>query len=522
MTDASDADTETATAAPRRGRRRRGAETRPASRKADYRVIRNTLPRATLFSEDEIEAIHTASLSVLRDLGIRVLLPEGREIFRAAGARVDEESQMVFFEPGLIEDAIAKAPAEFTFRPRGAGRALPIGGNHVMFGAGAGCPNISDLARGRRPGTMGDFIETTKLHQSFDIIPALSPSIEPQDIDISVRHLDVMRAQITLSDKTPWIFARGTGQTVDSFEMIRLAEGLSEAEFAAEPRAYTVINTNSPRQLDRPMTRGIIDFARYGQPSIVTPFCLIGAMAPITIAGALTLSHAEAMAGVALAQLVRPGAPIVYGAFSSNVDMKSGAPAFGTPEHMKANLAAGQLARRLNLPWRTAAGSASNAPDAQGANENQAALWSCLLAGANVVFHAAGWLEGGLVFSMEKFITDIEVLQTIAEAMTPEAAGPDEIGLDAIAEVPPGGHFFSAGQTMARYRDAFYEPLVSDWSNFGQWTEAGARDATTRAYDIWQATLESYEAPPLDPGLREAMDAFVARRRAEGGAHPME
>jgi len=511
------------TATPSRGRRRRsGGPERPPARTRDYRVIRNTLPRATLFSEDEIEAIHDASLRVLEELGIRVLLPEGREILRRAGATVDDDTAFVKIDRGIIEDAVAKAPASFTLRPRGERRVLPIGGDHVYFGAGAGCPNITDLDRGRRPGKFTDFIETTKLHQSFDIIPGLSPSIEPQDLPITTRHLDVMRTQLVLSDKTPWIFARGTGQTLDSFEMIRIAQGLSEDAFRARPCSYTVINTNSPRQLDRPMTQGIIDFARWGQPSIITPFCLIGAMAPITIAGALTLSHAEAMAGVAIAQLVNPGAPVVYGAFSSNVDMKSGAPAFGTPEHIKANFAAGQLARRVNLPWRTAAGSASNAADAQGANENQAALWGALLAGGNIIFHAAGWLEGGLVFSMEKFITDIEVLQTIAEAMGPEAAGPAEIGFDAIAEVPPGGHFFSAAQTMERYRDAFYEPIVSDWSNFGQWTEAGSRDATTRARDIWRATLDAFEAPPTDPGTLEALDAFIARRRAEGGSHPME
>jgi trimethylamine--corrinoid protein Co-methyltransferase len=245
-------------------------------------------------------------------------------------------------------------------------------------------------------------------------------------------------------------------------------------------------------------------------------------MAPITVAGALTLSHAECLAGIVLSQVVNPGAPVLYGAFSSNVDMKSGAPAFGTPEHIKTNFAAGQLARHVGLPWRSAAGTASNAPDVQGAYETQLALWGCLLSGADVIFHAAGWLEGGLVFSLEKFVTDVEVLQTVAETMRPERAGPEEIGLDAIAEVQPGGHFFSAGQTMARYQTAFYEPLVSDWSNFGQWTEAGARTATDRAREIWRERLAAFEAPPLDPGHREAMEDHAARREAEGGAPPVE
>jgi trimethylamine--corrinoid protein Co-methyltransferase len=245
-------------------------------------------------------------------------------------------------------------------------------------------------------------------------------------------------------------------------------------------------------------------------------------MAPITIAGALTLSHAEALAGITLAQIVRPGAPVVYGSFASNVDMKSGAPVFGTPEHIKSNFGAGQLARHIGLPWRSAAGTASNVADAQGACETQLALWGAVLAGANMVFHACGWLEGGLTHSLEKFITDIEAMQTIAEAMQPVACGPDEIGFEAIAEVAPGGHFFAATQTMERYRTAFYEPLVSDWSNFGQWTEAGSKTATERAHEIWKRRLAEFEPPPIDPGVAEALDSFVARRTAEGGASPMD
>jgi trimethylamine---corrinoid protein Co-methyltransferase len=391
-----------------------------------------------------------------------------------------------------------------------------------MFSAGAGCPNITDIGRGRRPGTLADYIETAKLQQSFEILPKLSATIEPQDVPVETRHLEVMRIQLTLSDKVPFVFARGRGQVLDAFEMMRIARGMDGETFRATPQTFTVINTNSPRQLDRPMTQGIIDFAEWGQPTVITPFCLLGAMAPITIAGALTLSHAEALAGIALAQIVRPGAPVVYGSFASNVDMKSGAPAFGTPEHIKSNFGAGQLARHIGLPWRSAAGTASNAPDVQGDYETQLALWGAVLAGANMVFHACGWLEGGLTHSLEKFITDIEAMQTIAEVMQPVACGPDEIGFGAIAEVAPGGHFFAATQTMERYRTAFYEPLVSDWSNFGQWTEAGSQTATERAHGIWQRRLDEFEPPPVDPGVAEALDAFVARRTAEGGASPMD
>lgn len=304
--------------------------------------------------------------------------------------------------------------------------------------------------------------------------------------------------------------------------MMMIARGIDEDNFRKSAFASTVINTNSPRQIDVPMAQGIIDFARWGQVSIITPFCLSGAMAPITTAGSLTLSHAEAMAGIMLSQVVRPGAPVIYGAFSSNVDMKSGAPVFGTPEHIRTNFGAGQLARRLGLPWRSASGTASNTSDVQGAMETQAGLWGAVLGGANLIFHAAGWLEGGLTFSYEKFITDLEICQTIAETMLPVEATEEAIGYDAIAEVAPGGHFFAAKQTMERYSTQFYEPLISDWSNYGQWSEAGSIRTTERANKMWKETLKNFTPPPMPPERREELDDFVARRTGEGGAPILE
>ena len=502
----------------RRGRRREPTPVRSVS----YHPIFNRLPHPEVFSADQVASIHDTALRVLEELGIKVLHAEGRRRLREAGALVDEDSQMVRIDRGLVAEALAGAPAGFTLSGGGPGRDIPVGGNSLVFSAGAGCPNITDLERGRRPGTLADFIETTKLQQSFDILPKLAPAIEAQDIAVALRHLVTMRVQLTLSDKVPFVYARGQGQVQDSFEMLRIARGVDAEGFRAAPHTFTVINTNSPRQLDRPMTQGIIDFAEWGQPLVITPFCLLGAMAPITIAGALTLSHAEALAGITLAQIVRPGAPVVYGSFASNVDMKSGAPVFGTPEHIRSNFGAGQLARHIGLPWRSAAGTASNAPDVQGNYETQQALWGAVLAGANMIFHACGWLEGGLTHSLEKFITDMEAMRTIAEVMQPVDCGPDEIGFDAIAEVDPGGHFFAATQTMERYQTAFYEPLVSDWSNFGQWAEAGSKTATERAHEIWKRKLAEFEPPSVDPGVAEALDDFVARRTVEGGASPMD
>ena len=264
-----------------------------------------------------------------------------------------------------------------------------------------------------------------------------------------------------------------------------------------------------------------IDFARAGQVSVITPFCLAGAMAPITVAGALALQHAEALAGLTLAQIVRPGAPVVYGSFSSNVDMKSGAPAFGTPEHVKATLGAGQLARFTGLPWRSGGGSAANISDAQAAHETQFALWGSVLAGATMCIHAAGWLEGGLSVSFEKMITDIEALQTVAELCAATPGDDDSIGFEAIAEVQPGGHFFSAGHTMSRYRTAFYEPLVADWSNFGNWTQSGSKTASERATGVWRRAVADFEPPASAAATSGVLDEFIARRTEEGGALPV-
>jgi trimethylamine--corrinoid protein Co-methyltransferase len=304
--------------------------------------------------------------------------------------------------------------------------------------------------------------------------------------------------------------------------MLRIARGVDEETFRDNVYAYTIINTNSPRTLDVPMAQGLIDFARAGQLSIVTPFTLMGAMAPITVAGAITLSHAECLAAITLTQLARPGAPVCYGTFTSNVDMKSGAPAFGTPTHFQASLAAGQMARMLGLPWRSAAGSASNLNDVQAANENQLGLWGCLLAGATVIIHSAGWLEGGLSVSYEKIITDVEVLNMVAELCAGNKAGADEIGFaNALSQVAPSGHFFAAPQTMERYTTEFYEPIVHDYANFGTWTDRGARDASTRATDVWEAILAEPELSMTPPDRMAELDAFIARRTKEGGAPPV-
>jgi trimethylamine--corrinoid protein Co-methyltransferase len=503
----------------RRARRAGSGRDAPDASTARRQLVNPFAPQAA-FSEDRIAAMHEGALRVLEELGIRVLLDDARSIFAQAGARVDEDTMMVRIGRDIVEAALASAPRAIRLRAADPGREQLYAQGAMLFMAGAGCPNVSDAGRGRRPGNLEAYLETLKLQQSFDVIHMLGPSAEPQDVPIQNRHYAMMRGQLELCDKPLFVYSRGRRQVQQSFEMIRLARGLDEAGFVDGVWASTVINSNSPRQLDKPMSRGIIDFARAGQMSIITPFCLAGAMAPITIAGALMLQHAEALAGITLAQLARAGAPVSYGGFLSNVDMKSGSPAFGTPEHVRACIGSGQLARHIGLPWRSASGAAANVADGQAMTETVMALWGAVLGGATLTVHAAGWLEGGLTFGYEKFILDIEALQTLAELAVPAPADEAALGFDAIADVPPGGHFFATAHTMERYQTAFYRPLVADLSNHGTWTEAGARRADERATDIWRQVLGAYAVPPSCEGVAERLDAFVHDAIAAGGAAP--
>ncbi len=512
--------TGTAEAGGRRRARRGGAREPAPARAVNYTRLRNPFPPMAVFSDDRIAAMHDTALRVLEDLGVRVLLPEGRALLRAAGAIVDEDSQTVRIGREIVAAALASAPRSITVRAARPDRDVILELGALNFQPGAGCPHATDLDRGRRPGSARDFRELIQITQAFDVLHLVPPLVEPQDVAPEIRHYFTMQTQLLQTDKVPFVYARGTPQVEESFEILRDFRGLGDADFHAAPHCYTIINTNSPRQIDIPMAQGLIDFARAGQVAIVTPFTLMGAMAPITVAGAITLSHAEALAAITLNQLARPGAPVLYGTFTSNVHMKSGAPALGTPEHFKASLAAGQLARLIGLPWRSATGSAANTNDAQAAHETQFALWGCLLAGATTVIHAAGWLEGGLSISYEKLITDLEALQMVAELCAATPCEDEDIGFDAIAEVAPGGHFFAAGQTMARYQTEFYEPLVADWSNYGTWAERGARDASDRATDIWKRIVAEDWRAPADPARIGAMAEDIARRTAAGGAPP--
>ena len=502
-----------------RGGRRAATSAAPA-RDPNYRQLRHPFTPQQVFSDDEVANIHNTALRVLEELGVKVLLPEARKVYASGGARVEDD--MVFIGREIVEAALKTAPSSIRLRAANPAKEQVYENGSMLFMAGAGCPNATDLERGRRPGCLRDYEETLKLAQSFDVIHMFGPSAEPQDVPVHLRHYEMMRAQMEFGDKPMFVYARGPGQVEQAFEMIQIGLGLSADEFDGDVWGNAVINTNSPRLLDDPMAQGIMDFARAGQMTIITPFCLAGAMAPVTVAGALALQHAEALMGITLAQLTRAGAPVSYGGFSSNVDMKSGSPAFGTPEHVKMQIGAGQLARHIGLPWRSASGAASNTPDMQAATETDMALWGACMANATLTVHAAGWLEGGLSFGYEKFINDVEALQMLAE-MTFKSQGNDaEIGFDALKEVEPGGHFFATQHTMDRYQTAFYAPLVADLSNFGTWTEAGGKTSAQRATEIWKRTLADFKGPPTGAEAADRLKDYIAKMTEAGGAAPME
>ena len=324
---------------------------------------------------------------------------------------------------------------------------------------------------------------------------------------------------VVLTDKVFHAYSLGWGRIRDGIEIARIGRGIDREQLEAEPSLITVINSSSPLRLDLPDGgRASSRWRRPARWSIMTPFTLAGAMAPVTLAGALAQQNAEALAGIAFTQLVRPGAPVVYGGFTSNVDMKSGAPAFGTPEYMKAAMVGGQLARRYRLPYRASNVNAANAVDAQAAYELVLSLWGVVMGGGNLVKHAAGWMEGGLVASFEKMVIDADLLQMMAEFLAPLEVSEATLALDAMREVGPGGHFFGGAHTQARYREAFYAPMISDWRNYEAWREAGAQDAFHRAATLVPRLLAQHETPPMDPAIREELDAYVARRTSEGGA----
>jgi len=507
--------------APAPSRRRERARPNRASGPSLEPLPRLSCPWAPLevLSAEQVERILQAAFRVLEEAGLEIRSAAARAVYARAGALVDEGTQMVCLGRELILAQLAHAPERFVLHARNGARDLHIGGDVVNFGPVNGAPNIRDREGGRRYGDLESFRNVLKLTHALGVLHWQGGIVvEPVDVPVPVRHLAAYQAHIECSDIV-WA-ARGVGgvQAEDAIAMSAIEHGVSIEALGQRPTLMTVTNVNSPRRVDEEILDNIMVMARHGQCVVITPFTLMGAMAPVTLAGALVQQTAEALAVITLCQLLRPGAPCVLGGFTSNVDMRTGAPAFGTPEYVHAVFAGAQIGRRLKLPVRTSAVNASPTVDAQSTYETAFSLQAAILSHSHLINHAAGWLEGGLSASLEKIVVDAELLRNWAQILRRVDFSDDDLGVEAIKDTAAGGHFFGSSHTLARYESAFYRPLLSDWSNFENWRDAGSRDATERATGIWKKLLSEYRPPPLDPAVREAVAAYVERRSTEIGS----
>lgn len=471
-----------------------------------------------MLSEDEVEFIHESSLKVLEQVGVEVMSAEGRELLLRGGATRGKADDQILIDRGLVKQCLETTRSSFKLHARNPDNTIEFGTDQICFAPVGSAPHSSDLDNGRRSGNHRDYRDFLRLSQQLNIIHLVSGyPVEPVDIHPSIRHIECLTDFAVLTDKVFHAYSLGRQRNLDAFEIIKIARGLDDEQLSQEPSLHTIINSNSPLRLDANMVTGIIEMSLRNQVVVLTPFTLSGAMAPVTLCGALTQQNAEVLSGLVISQLTRPGAPFVYGGFTSNVDMRSGAPAFGTPEYMKAALASGQLARRYRLPFRSSNTNAANSVDAQSAYESVFSLWGAINGHAHFVLHAAGWMEGGLTASFEKFVLDADLLQMISEYMLPIPINEEEAGIDAMIQAGHGGHFFGTDHTQERYRDAFYTPMISDWRNFETWSEAGSPQAMEHANTLYKALLAEYEEPPIDPAVREELEDYRMRRIEEGG-----
>jgi trimethylamine--corrinoid protein Co-methyltransferase len=478
-------------------------------------MFRNTMPRYEILSADAMATLDKGWRRILTEVGVEFMSERALELFRAAGQKVEDNT--VFLDPGFVLEQVAKAPAEFDVAARNPENTLHIGGDAMAFGAVYGPPFVRQ-GEVRRDATMEDFRSFTKLAQSFGVLDSAGGVIcEPNDTPLDSRHLDMTLALQTLTDKVYMGNVVSGVNARDTIEMSSILFGGREV-IERTPVTISLINCNSPLRWDDRMLEAQLEYSAAGQPVVLTPFLLMGAMSPVTVPAALVQQIAEALSGIALSQLVRPGCPVIFGSFLSNIDMQSGSPSFGTPESAVGLLCTGQIARHFGLPFRTGgAMTSSQVPDAQAGYEALMTLLPTFLAGANWVMHSAGWLEGGLVACYEKFIIDVELLQMMRQEFTPLEVDEASLAFDAHVEVGHGGHFLGAMHTMERFRTCFYRPMLSSSENYERWMRGGGVDAAGRAGQIYQRTLAEYEQPPLDDAVRAELEEYVVRRRAELG-----
>ncbi|MGD2026338.1 MAG: trimethylamine methyltransferase family protein [Anaerolineales bacterium] len=499
---------------PRR-HRRKGRERRRDRAAVSERISQpvHNVPIYELLNEEGVDLIHQKSMQVLSEIGIVFYLDEARQILKEHGAKV--EGEMVYFDPDMVMEYVAKAPSEFTQLARNPENNVRIGGNQMVFAPVYGPPFVYDLKRGRREATLEDF-------QNFVKLAYLSPYmhhsggtiVEPTDIPTDTRHLDMLYSHIAYGDKPFMGSVMSQQNAEDSVKMAEILFG--EDEIRENTALVSLINISSPRRLDDRMLEALTVYARARQATIITPFILSGAMAPVSLPGTLIQQNAEALAGIAYAQMVEAGAPVIYGSFMTNVDLKSGAPVFGSPESQLGLYASAQMARRYNLPFRSGGMFASSKiTDAQSAYESVMTMLPAVQGRVNFVLHAAGWLENGLTAGYEKFVLDADMLGMFFRFMKGLDLSEENLAMDSIKEVDPGGHHLGTAFTMKHFTTAFYRSELFDYNDIGQWTEEGGKSAPERAAEKVDQLLKSYEQPELDEALDEELQDYISNRKSE-------
>ena len=498
-------------------RRQRRTKT-PQETTQSFQAHKRAYTPVDVFSADEEDYVHRMSLRILEEIGLKFLSPDTWPILEQNGCNVDRNTGMVHMPGDVVEHFLALAPSHFTMKARNPANDLHVGGDYIHYGSASSAPNVIDAKRGRRPGTQADFRDLVRLNHMLGTVAFHSGHpVEPIDTPVNTRHLLSAYDWHTLSDKVTRIYAIGRTRVRDSIAMAEIAHGISHEEMQRAPRLHGSINVNSPLVVDAPLSEAAMDIALSGQANVVSPVAFAGAMSPITLSGSVIQCNAECIGFIAFLQMVKAGAPCFYGVLTTPVDMKSGAPAMGVPETVTGTLANGQMARRYKLPQRVMLGSTSVAPDAQSAYESMFSLWAAQLSGAHIVYHAHGWMEGGLTTGFEKTILDSEMIGMMGALKGGIDLSDAEEAFEAIKEVGPGGHFLGCEHTMKRYQSAFHAPMLSDWRPYEFWQDAGSPDAQARATEKWEAMLEAYRPPQIDAGIRDALADYVAKRTRELG-----
>src|SRR6056297_1289572 len=506
-----------AEAATRRRGRGGGGAARRAERTAvsveTAKFIERNIPLYEILDEEALQIIETNAEIILEEIGVNfVENPKALERWREAGA--DVRGERVHIPRGLARKLCSTAPSRFTQHARNPERNVEIGGNTLVCAPIYGPPFVRDMEGGRRYATMADFERFVKLgYMSKWLHHSGGTVCEPTDIPVNKRHLDMLHAHMTLSDKPFMGSVTEPSRAQDSVEMCEILFG---KEFVQDNTVMTsLINVNSPMTFDEVMMGALEVYASNNQACIISPFIVGGAMAPVSVMGTLTQVLAEVMAGIAYSQLVRPGAPVIFGAFVSSIDMNSGAPTFGTPEASQIIYGAGQLARRMGLPFRSGGSlCGSKLPDAQAAYETANTFNAILLGGVNFMLHSCGWLEGGLVASFEKFVMDADQLGVLHKMAEGVAVDVESQAMDAIAEVGPGGHYLGCAHTQANFKSAFWRSDLFDFKPYETWSEEGARDTVSLATERMQRLLDTYQQPPLDPSIHAALTDYMTRKKA--------